>query len=240
MSDLESLRAALREPPPTAFSPIDLDRVMAEGSRLRRRRQLRVVGGSVAVVATVTAVAVVGAAWLRPSASVEVGTPPTISSTSPPATTPPTATEDVGNQVLGELVRTGTADSAGELVFYFHDLGQGRFGVSGARRAADGTIVDRYATNETVGHDKAPGFHGASVAFETGRIPAFGYYSGPAAKITAKIGGKTVQAHQAAWSLDPSIKVWWFDYSTTEPTKLAAFDAAGKPLPLGNDQFGRG
>lgn len=77
-------------------------------------------------------------------------------------------------------------------------------------------------------------------ASDNGRIPAFGYYSGPAAKITATIGGKTVQAHQTDWSEDPSVKVWWFDYSTKEPSNLAAFDAAGAPLPLGDNTFGRG
>ncbi|MBC6445597.1 hypothetical protein [Actinokineospora xionganensis] len=147
---------------------------------------------------------------------------------------------------LGQPVATGSTGPGGELVFRFIKIDEPQhlpdvhFGLLGGRTDAKGVFTGHYATNETVGSDKAPGFHGASVASGNGRIPAFGYYAGPAAKITATIGGKTVQAKQADWSEDPTIKVWWFDYSTKEPSSLAAFDAAGAPLPLGNNSFGRG
>ncbi|WP_436497924.1 hypothetical protein [Actinokineospora sp. HUAS TT18] len=181
-------------------------------------------------------VVVAAAQPAKPTAG-EPTRPPRPGSTSAPA--------EPEHVFLGEPVKTGVRGPGGELEFRFTkvdiaQLPEIHFGLLAGRTNAQGVFDGIYATNETVGSDKAPGFHGASIAFETGRIPAFGYYAGPAAKITARIGGKTVQAHQADWSVDPSIKVWWFDYSTIEPTDLAAFDAAGKPLPLGNNQFGRG
>ncbi|SDI80000.1 hypothetical protein SAMN05192558_1129 [Actinokineospora alba] len=147
---------------------------------------------------------------------------------------------------LGQPVATGSNGPGGELVFRFVKIDEPEylpdvhFGLLAGRTDAKGVFTGHYATNETEGSDTAPGFHGASIASDNGRIPAFGYYAGPATKITATIGGKTVQAHQAAWSEDPAVKVWWFDYSTKEPSNLAAFDAAGAPLPLGNNSFGRG
>ncbi|CRK57207.1 hypothetical protein [Alloactinosynnema sp. L-07] len=239
MTDLDRLRAAMQESPPVVFAPVDLERVMAEGTRLRRRRQARIVVGSVTAVAAVTAIAVAGASWLRPPDPGMVGAPPSISTPTPTPTTVPTTPPDPsGPPMLGDMIRTGEADASGELVFYVHELAQGRFGITAGRRAADGTVSYRYTTNETDGTDRGPGFHGASVA--TGTTPAFGYYVGPAVKITAKIAGKTAVAHQAEWSVDRSLKIWWFDLSTDEPTGLAAFDAGGKPLPAGNTGFGRG
>ncbi|CRK57209.1 hypothetical protein [Alloactinosynnema sp. L-07] len=192
-------------------------------------------------------VAVVAAAHGQPTATPTNTSPTPIPTTATKPARPgkPTAPAEPEHVFLGEPVKTGVRGPGGELVFRFTKVDVAQlpgvhFGLLAGRTNAQGVFDGIYSTNETEGSDKAPGFHGASVAFETGRIPAFGYYSGPAAKITAKIGGNTVQAHQADWSEDASIKVWWFDYSTTEPSNLAAFDAAGKPLPLGNNQFGRG
>ncbi|HVK26300.1 MAG TPA: hypothetical protein VM677_33535 [Actinokineospora sp.] len=187
-------------------------------------------------------VAVVAAAQAQPTTHTSPTPIP------PPATKPtrparPTAEPE--HVFLGEPVRTGVNGQGGELVFRFREidipeLPDIHFGLFAGRTDAHGVFAGKYGTNEAEGSDKAPGFHAASIASDLGRIPAFGYYSGPVAKVTAKIGRKTVQAHQANWNLDASIKVWWFDYTTVEPTDLAAFDAAGKPLPLGNNQFHRG
>lgn len=237
MSDVDRLRAAMREP--VEFAPVDVERVMAAGTRIRRRRQLRNAATAVAGVAAVMVIVVGGVDWLRPAA-VQPGVQPTLTVTSPAR---PTSMS--GKRIYGHVIRTGSMDELGELAFYFYELDEPkppgvRFGLVGARMSPEGRMTDFYATNETEGSDKALGFHAASIANGNGLIPAFGYYSGPAAKITAVIDGKTVEAHQASWSEDVTVKVWWFDYSASEPTNLAAFDAAGNPLPLGNSGFGRG
>lgn len=237
MSDVDRLRAAMREP--VEFATVDVERIMAAGTRIRRRRQLRNAATAVAGVAAVMVIVVGGVDWLRPAA-VQPGVQPTLTVTSPAR---PTSMS--GKRIYGHLVRTGSMDELGELVFYFYDLAEFatpdvRFGLVGARMSPEGRMFDFYATNETEGSGTAPGFHGASIANGNGRIPAFGYYAGPAAKITAVIDGKTVEAHQANWSEDPTIKVWWFDYSASEPSDLAAFDGSGKPLPVGKSGFGRG
>jgi hypothetical protein len=111
------------------------------------------------------------------------------------------------------------------------------FGIVAGFRSADGKVTSEYATNEFEGSDEAPGFHAVSGGMNG--IPSFGYYAGPVAKITAKIDGKAVTAHQAAWSVDPNIVVFWFD-SAADPTDLEAFDASGKKLPAGNTGVGHG
>lgn len=211
-------------------------------SRLHRRT-LVAIAITVAAAAATTGVAMAAAG---PSAA-----PPQVDAPAPAGAAQPVAkvapeTAEPEHVFLGQPVNTGSTGPGGELVFRFVKVDEPEylpnvhFGVLAGRTDAKGVFTGHYATNETVGSDKAPGFHGASVASGNGRIPAFGYYSGPATKITATIGGKTVQANQADWSEDPTIKVWWFDYSTKEPSNLAAFDAAGAPLPLGNNSFGRG
>ena len=92
------------------------------------------------------------------------------------------------------------------------------------------------------GSDRAPGFHAVSGAMnvEGDDIPAFGYYAGPATKITA--GG--VRARQAVWSEDPGVVVFWFhpadvpeNFTASNP---AAFDRAGRKLPTGHSEVGVG
>ncbi|MBC6445599.1 hypothetical protein [Actinokineospora xionganensis] len=237
MTDIDRLRAALREP--VEFAPVDVEQIMAAGTRIRRRRQLRNGMAAVAGVAAVMVIIVGGAGRLRTAPVQPAGTPSlTITSTPRPVSLS-------GKPIIGDVIRTGDLHEWGELAFYLYpidepSLPQTRFGLVAGRMSPEGRITDLYTINETDGPDKAPGFHGSSVANAAGRLPAFGYYTGPATKITAVIEGKTMQAHQADWSEDRSVKVWWFDYSTAEPTNLAAFDASGAPLPLGNNGFGRG
>ena len=49
--------------------------------------------------------------------------------------------------------------------------------------------VDAVMANETEGSDKAPGFHAVqgSMEIDQGVTPTFGYYAGPAAKITGEV-----------------------------------------------------
>ncbi|HVK26298.1 MAG TPA: hypothetical protein VM677_33525 [Actinokineospora sp.] len=239
MTNLDRFRAAMHEPPATPFAPVDLARVIAEGTRMRRLRQARIVAGSVATVAAVAAAVVLGASWLRPPDAGPVGATPTI--TTPSSTTPsvpPTKVEPGLGEMIGDMIRSGSTNPAGELVFYMHGLGQGRIGIVSGRRVADGLVNDRYTASEFDGPDLAPGFHAASVAMNN--TPAFGYYVGPVAKVTAMFDGKPVVARQAEWSEDPSVKIWWFDPPVDEPTNLTALDANGKRLPAGHPQFGRG
>ena len=47
-------------------------------------------------------------------------------------------------------------------------------------------------------------------------------------------------AHQARWSADPNVVVFWFDPGVAEPQDLKAYDAAGNELPAGNTGVGHG
>jgi hypothetical protein len=101
-------------------------------------------------------------------------------------------------------------------------------------------------TNEFSGPDTAPGFH-AVVAPEEG-MPEFGYYAGPAAKITGFVGGRRTLAHiladHARWSVNPKIVIFWFSPRANphaqEVTGLAAYNARGKQLPAGHNTVGVG
>jgi len=65
-------------------------------------------------------------------------------------------------------------------------------------------------------------------------IPVFGYFSGPAAKITTSVHGQTVAANLATWTEDPSVVFFWFDpdlvADSASLTPLIAYDANGKRL----------
>ncbi|WP_410658530.1 hypothetical protein [Amycolatopsis sp. lyj-112] len=159
-----------------------------------------------------------------------------------PAAAPARSVEEPDNTPWGDVIGTGVRGDAGELVFYgvkvdVEQLPETTFGIMAGHRSADGKVTAGTVANEFKGSDKAPGFHAVSGGLNG--IPSFGYYAGPAAKITAKINGKTVTAHQAAWSVDPKIVVFWFD-SANDPAGLAAFDASGKKLPAGNTGVGHG
>jgi hypothetical protein len=62
--------------------------------------------------------------------------------------------------------------------------------------------------------------------------------------VTATVGGRTVQAKLARWSVDRTVAFFWFaerdvpDGSTA--AGLTAFDAQGKRLPAGNTDVGVG
>ena len=69
----------------------------------------------------------------------------------------------------------------------------------------------------------------------------FGYYAGPATKVTARIDGTLATARTARWPGYPRIVVFWFTPGTGAPrpsvntavTDLRAYDAAGAALPAG-------
>ena len=147
----------------------------------------------------------------------------------------------------GDVIPAGFGDWA----FWVEpvDIGQSgiEFGVmAGTKKGSSLTPV--VMANETEGDDTAPGFHavqgGMIVGEDNAATPAFGYYAGPAAKITAQGKGGTVTARQAVWSGDSAVVVFWFDPAEVGkefmPKNLTAFDAAGERLPAGNNRPGVG
>jgi hypothetical protein len=147
------------------------------------------------------------------------------------------------HEVLGDVIGTGIRDSSGELVFYGVKLQEPRlpdttFGIMGGIRDAAGGLKDLVVANEYAGSDKAPGFHAVTggANLDGHDVPSFGYYAGPAAKITSTGG---VVAHQAKWSADPNVVVFWFD-SAADPGRLRAYNAAGDKLPTGRTGVGHG
>ena len=80
----------------------------------------------------------------------------------------------------------------------------------------------------------------SSVGSPAVAVPEFGYYAGPAAKITAREGGQPVQAHLARWSVNPAVVIFWFSPASASPQDLTAYNSAGQPLPAGNSAPGNG
>jgi len=152
-----------------------------------------------------------------------------------PVSPPPTREAAPEHEVLGEVIPSGL----GDLVFYGVKLQEPRlpkttFGIMAGTRAGKDLVI----ANETSGSDKAPGFHAVTGGLNADGhdVPTFGYYVGPAAKITSSAG----VAHQARWSADPNVVVFWFDLGAPDPARLKAYDAAGNKLPGGNTDVGHG
>lgn len=146
----------------------------------------------------------------------------------------------------GKVIDTNLTAKGERVVFYGIKVGektlpQTHFGVMAGVREK-GAVKGLEEANEFAGADDAPGFHAVSgpLGADGYPLPSFGYYAGPAAKITAKIQGKDAVAHQAKWSVNPDIVIFWFDQTSGDPDGLAAFDAAGKQLPTGNSGVGHG
>lgn len=180
---------------------------------------------------------------LRPETS---PAPPPEASPAPPADRPG-APEPEQSAPLGDVIASGINVRSGEVVFYGVEvadkaLPKTSFGIMAGVRRGQGGPTSRVMTNEFDGSDRAPGFHAVSGAMnvEGDDIPTFGYYAGPAAKITA--GGVT--ARQAVWSEDPGVVVFWFDPADVSrnftASDLAAFDRAGRKLPTGHAEVGVG
>jgi hypothetical protein len=155
-----------------------------------------------------------------------------------PVSPPPTRAASPDHQVLGDVIPSGL----GDLVFYGVQVQEPRlpqttFGIMAGTRDAGG-LKDLVIANETNRSDKAAGFHAVTGGLNADGqdVPSFGYYYGPAATITAQSG----VAHQAQWSVDPNVVVFWFDSGVAEPEGLKAFDAAGTELPTGDTGVGHG
>ena len=213
------------------------------------RKRLVMTGTIVAVSAALAVSGVLSAsAAMKPTAPAQPAAPAPVAAAAPLVRAPAPSTDRGPEKAAwGTVIGTGIRDSAGELVFYGVHVSEPRlprthFGIMAGLRDAAGRLTGLNLANEFQGADTAAGFHAVSggIGVNGHDVPAFGYYSGPAAKITAKIGGKTVQAHQAQWSVDPRIVVFWFEPGPGDPANLAAFDAAGKQLPAGHTGVGHG
>jgi hypothetical protein len=261
MTDLDTFRQALQAPGvPHRGAPdpaaLDIDKIMARGRRIRRRRRLAACGGSVCLAAGLIS-AVTGISHLgrqdpspaqAPAASVRSPVPSPVPSSVPARPSPVPSASPVPPVPAGRVIPAGIRDQAGELVFFVVRIHLGQlpgtgFGIMAGHRAASGTLTGDVETNETTGSATAPGFHAVESPIETGApgtaIPEFGYYAGPAATITASVNGKPVQASIARWNLNPQIVIFWFPAtarpSATAPYGLTAYDASGHLLPAGHN-----
>lgn len=220
MTELEDLRAALREPPDYAPRPLDLGAVMTTGGRIRRRRRLATgAAGGLAVLALLVG----GNAVLQ----------------RPDPGPGPAAVQPAAGRTV---VRTGIKDGTGEWVLVEKPVvldtnPEVTFGIMLGRSIDGGEPVGGVMSNEVEGSDSAPGFHAVQGRMDVDghTNPTFGYYAGPAAKITATVDGVTVTLDQAP--LRDGIQVFWV---MGDVSGLAAYDADGKKLPEGNNTPGVG
>ncbi|MEU4669916.1 hypothetical protein AB0F91_18495 [Amycolatopsis sp. NPDC023774] len=249
MNDLDKLRAALREQPDQPFAAPDLDRIITDGRRIRRRRIATGAGAAAAVAAVVGIV--FGAVALRTPAEptqVPVAAPPApttsapvASDGAPPATSPPPSSAShqlpkSATQPYGDVIHTGNKTAGGELVFYATKIDDNtalpdvHFGIMAAIHTKSG-YLSLYASNEISGADRSFGFHATAGGIEAGGawVPVYGYFAGPAVKIVSTVQGKPVQAQTALWSVDPSVVVFWFDErEVPDPAVLTPLVAYGK------------
>lgn len=166
----------------------------------------------------------------------------------------------VDQAVTAQTVPTGLRGPAGEFVLSVREFvpaepPETRFGVMLGVRDASGAVTDLIMANEVEGSDVAPGFHAfqAPTTVDDIAAPSFGYYAGPAAKITGKApSGATIEAGLAEITLfGTPVVLFWFDPALTgecvegdsagpktgpaacDVTEPAAFDASGAALPAG-------
>ncbi|EME60037.1 hypothetical protein [Amycolatopsis decaplanina] len=246
MTDLETLRSALREPPAEGFAEPDLGAIMTKGRRIRRRRRLATGAGGVAAT-VVTVLVIVGAVALKkPPPPAQQPLPPAASAPSSSALPPapqPTITKAPSTSVpLGNIISLETKSEGGrEMVLYASaldepDLPGVEFGLRVAYRNDDGSYDDLMISNEYKKSDRSFGFHavdGGDVIRGT-FVPVFGYFAGSATRITSTVRGKPVEAKVVPWSEDPTVSIFWFDGSQVESagvlTPLVAYDARGQRL----------
>lgn len=262
MNDLDDLRHALHSPPGFTPRALDLEAIVTRGGRLRARRRL---AGSAAAAVSVVAVLIGGGGWANhnradgpapiapagPGSGPTAGPGPTAGSrpTGDATATPAPAPDDA--QPLGTIVKTGLTSGGRDYVLYAVPVNESRlpqvhFGVMLGLRAAGAPPEPKIVINETEGRDRSAGFHTgeAAMTVDGADTPAFGYFVGPAARITTTVHGRRTSAHLAAWSEDPQVIFFWFDLTTVAPgvpvADLTATDAAGRKLATTTSGFGAG
>jgi hypothetical protein len=220
-------------------------------SRRRRRGRLAAVSGSAAaVVVTVVVAGMVSAgAATRPTRA--GGQPPQVPATS--NVQPP----QVGytqrpvpawvKRLQKTVVPTGVRVSGGEIVLYAvplcsPDLPGVSFGLTAGVRSGTGAVRGLVTMNETSGSDRSPGFHAVQApgTHNGVAVPEFGYYAGPAVKITGRVGGKVVRAGSAAPGREDIVVFWFGPAARGTVTGLTAYDRTGHKLPAGTGAAGLG
>jgi hypothetical protein len=220
--------------------------------RNTRTRWLYAIGAPVAVAAVVIVGTVTAHAAMAPrptagpAADLQFGAPAASAPTKPvrnQSTTP----DSPPAKPLGDVIDSGLADKTGTWVFYGTPVAdkaipKTHFGIMAGRRLSSGELTADVMANESAGSDKAPGFHAVqgSMELDEGTSPTFGYYVGPAAEITAVVGGKSVIAKQATWSEDRSVVVFWFSPNAGSPHSLGAYGSDGHRLTTGDKGVGVG
>ena len=238
MTNLDDLVDAMGSPPDFAAQPVDLLAVMAAGGRIRRRRRVVVGAASALAVAALLVGGAQVAEWAAPAAR---GGPAQTADQPTPAKSVPT------DGALGAIVHTGINVKGAEWLLYATPvddpaLPHTDFGIMLGWKKAGGELTGEVMANESEGSDRAPGFHAVEGSMNVnGRdTPTFGYYVGPARKITGRAQGKTLTAHQATWSEEPSVQIFWFPTTAERVEKLTALDKNGRRLPTGHSDVGVG
>jgi hypothetical protein len=232
MNNLDRLRDDLRAEPAAPLPVIDLDGVMRAGRRIRHRRRVSVAAAAGLLVAVIGG-ASIGVAGLRQDRPVA---PQHAVSPSPSASA-------TGRQT----VPTGVHVSGGEIVLYAvplssPDLPGVSFGLTAGVRSGSGAVRGLVTMNETSGSDHSPGFHAvAAPSTHNGvAVPQFGYYAGPAVKITGRVGGEVVRAGSAALGREDIVVFWFGPAARGTVTGLTAYDRTGRKLPTGSNAPGGG
>ncbi|MEU4670206.1 hypothetical protein AB0F91_20005 [Amycolatopsis sp. NPDC023774] len=222
MTDPEALRGVLAEPPAVEFTAVDLADVMRRGRRRRRVRRLSAAAATVVVLVGV----VVGAQLLRTPDSPAVTTL-TVTAAQP---------ERRAAAPIGEVVGTKVEDPEGEVVLFFERTPTGPdtspYQLVLGHRTGEG-ITAELATGSRA---SSPGFHALTAGRPGQDVPLYGYYSGPAARITAEVGGLLYSADtQRVEAL--SVTVFWFPRRDTTvlggiaTVPMNAYNTVGDSLP---------
>jgi hypothetical protein len=264
MIELEQLRDAMESPPDFVPIVLDLDRVMVAGGRIRRRRRAATAAASGVAVVTLLVVGSqltnsgnhpatdAAAAGPVPSGLAPSGLAP--SGLAPSGLVPsglmPSAVNSSAPGILGTVVETDRWVNDRQWIIYAETTDPDRLNETMTLvlgRTKTGYINDYSA--DVIGSDAgdarmSPGFH----AVRTSRVvdgwttPTFGYYTGDAARISARntVTGKTVDAHLTAWTgFGPHDKaqIFWFDFDQFHPpvtlTDFTAYDSNGDKLHAG-------
>jgi hypothetical protein len=193
----------------------------ADVRRRAQRRRLRRIGAVLAAVAPMLAVLL--AVELQPASPSPAPSPTRSAPMSFPPSFPP----------VGDVIATGVAVGADELVFWFHEgpfLSAGLRDTAGAVRPLD----------PGGGGDNGFGNLG-EIDDRHGGIVDYGLFLGNATAITVSTGGRPVAATLATWSGNTSYHVFWARRTGTAvpPTGAPATAGAAQPQFTAYDLAGR-
>ncbi|MER5457499.1 hypothetical protein ABT008_22245 [Micromonospora sp. NPDC002389] len=242
MTEADRLRAAMQATEHAEWGRFDVEAIMRDGRRLRRRRWA-VQGGT--IVLAIVLVVGVAVAWDRPRPPEPASPPdPAPSATATASTDATPAAALTPPPVIGEVVRTGIWYGDEERVFYVVPVSVPRapevtIGLGAGRRTPTGRLILDFLVNDVEGADRRPGFH--QIGYEPSGevlpddpVPTFGYFVGPAARIDGTAGGQTVTARLARWSADADVVIFWFPPEALRPGQrldgIRAWDARDRRL----------